>query len=314
MSMLTGSYATGTASIASASTTVTIVGGLTTALVAGDPFYCGNCIGVINSITDNTHFELSLPWAGTTQSAAQYIVTYMSTQRYSSAFNGQKVRQLLTLLDGIGVIYYVPSTSSVPDPANGNDGDVALKIVPGSQWPFWVKQSGVWVNMGSPVGITWDGLWNSGTAYVANSIVTRLGVLYIAAGPTTGNAPESSPSYWQLLLQGGNLFPLAFDASDRPDSGDTFRRFCFPVPVTFYSGLTGSVANALIPATATAVISLQQNGTQFATLTFAAGATTGTFACATTTTFSAGGIFSMIAPNPRDATLATLAITVLGYR
>jgi hypothetical protein len=395
MALLTGSYATGTASVANDSTTVTITG-TTSSFVPGDIFQAGTGVSMISSVTDTTHFELVLPWAASTVTGGAYQVTYLSTQRYQSAFNGQKVRQLLTLLDGIGVIYYVPSTASVPDPANGNDGDVALKITTGQAFQWWVKQSGAWVSQGSAIGLTWQGLWNSAHTYGANDITSRLGVLYIALLAGTNNPPEVSPTYWQVLLQGGNRYDLAFDASDRPDSGDTFRRFVFTTTVQFVAGMTDSRAYALIGATSTAVISLLKNNTQFATITFAAvGATvtasiaspcvitdtahglaagqavsftttgmlptglspgvvyyvlaaglttnsyelgltpgasaivtsgsqsgthtrfsssTGTFSCPTTTTFNPGDIIDMIAPNPRDATLATLAITVTGYR
>jgi hypothetical protein len=314
MPMLTGSYATGTASVANGATTVTLTGGITTPLVPGDPFYSGNAVGLINSITDNTHFELALPWAGTTAVNAAFVVPYLGAQRYQSAYNGQKVRQLLTLLDGIGVIYYVPSTQSVPDPANGNDGDFALKIVPGSAFTFFQKTAGVWVNLGQPVGIANQGFWSSTTAYKVNDIVSRLGVLYIATALSTNQAPEAAPTYWQTLLAGGNRYDLAFDASDRPDSGDTFRRFVFTASVQYNAGMAESRAIALVAATASAVFSIKKNGTQFATVTFAAGGTTGTFACATTTTFAPGDVLTLTAPNPRDATLATIAITMTGYR
>jgi hypothetical protein len=394
MTLLSGAYATGTASIANGSKTVTLAGGITSSLVPGDIFQAGNGIGMIDSVTDTLHFLLTLPWAAPDVTAGVYQVTYLAAQRTLATFNGQKTRQLLALLDGIGVMYYVPATQSMPDPANGNDGDFAIKIVPGSAWTFWIKRSGVWVSLGQPVGVANQGLWDPAYSYGVNDIVSRLGVLYIALLANTNLPPESSATYWSVLLQGGNLFPLAFDASDRPDSGDTFRRFVFPVPVQFVAGMTGSVANALIGATATAVISIRKNGTQFATITFAAvgaaatmtiaspgvitdtahgllanatvlftttgrlpaglnagtvyyiltpttdtyqlaatqGGTAiatsgsqvgthtrftssiGTVACPSTTTFAKGDILDMLAPNPRDGTLATLAITLLGYR
>jgi hypothetical protein len=392
--MLTGSYNTGTASVTQGATTVTLTAGLTSGMVSGDVFQAGGGLSMINSITDATHFELVLPWAPATVTAGAYQVTYLSTQRYQSAFNGQKIRELLVLLDGIGVIYYVPAAASVPDPANGNNGDVALKITPGEAFLWWVKISGVWVEQGSAIGVAFQGLWSSTTAYNTNDIVSRLGVLYIALIAGTNEPPEANPTYWEVLLQGGNRYDIAFDASDRPASGDTFRRCVFPTSVQFIAGMTDSRANALIGATASAVIGIRKNGVQFATLTFAASGVTvtvsiaapgvitdtahgliagqpvvfsttgalpdgisagttyyvlnpttntyqlsllpggtavntagsqsgahkrfansaGTFACPTTTTFAAGDVVDMLAPSPRDATLASLAITITGYR
>jgi hypothetical protein len=309
-----GFYSTGTASVAAGSTTVTLTGGITTQLVSGDPFYANNAIGLIDSITDNTHFVLRQPWSGSTISAAPYTVAFLASSRYESAFTGQKVRELLSKLDGVGVIYYVPAAQSAPDVSIGLEGQFAIKIVPGNAWTFYVKTSGVWVSLGSPIGVAYRALWSSSTAYLTNDIVGRLGVVYIALTNSTNVAPEANPATWGVLIQGGNRYDLAFDASDRPDSGDTFRRFIFTTTVQFNAGMTDSRAMALVAATSSAVFNIQKNGTNFATITFAAGATTGTFACATTTTFNAGDVLSIVAPNPRDATLATIAITMTGYR
>lgn len=389
-----GFYSTGAASVANGGTTVTLVGGLTTQLVSGDPFYANNSIGLIDTITDTTHFELRMPWQGSTLVAQSYTVAFFSALRYDAAYLGQGVRDLLTKLDGVGVIYYVPVGQSEPDVSVGVDGQFAIKIVPGAAWTFWVKQLGVWVSVGAPIGLAWKALWSSATSYITNDIVARLGVLYIALQSGSNHAPESSPTYWQVLLQGGNRYDLAFDASDRPDSGDTFRRFIYTTTVQYLSGLSESRAQALIGATSSAVIALQKNGVQFGTITFPASgaavtisiaspgvitqnahgmvagtpvlftttgklpngidsgavyyvvnpttntyqiaatpggtpiATTGSqlgthnrftisngvFASPSATTFAAGDVLTMIAPNPRDETLATLAITLTGYR
>lgn len=313
--MLSGQYNTGNISVANGDTTVTFAGGgLTTTLVAGDPLFAGSSCGMIDSITDSTHLELALPWAGATLTNAAYIVPYLSVQRYSSAYNGQKVRELIAYLDDKGIIYYVPSDQDEPDPAFGNDGDIALQITPGAAWVWWVKTAGVWVSQGSPIGIAWRSAWSSATAYITNDIVSRLGRLYIALTNNTNFAPESNPTKWELLFEGGERYDLMFDASDRPDSGDRFRRAVFSTTVTFPAGLSDSVANCLTPAAASAVFSIRKNNVQFGTLTFSIGAYTGVFAAASDTTFVSGDVLEIIAPNPRDANLADIAITLTGFR
>lgn len=265
-----GAYSTGTASVASGSKTVTLTGGYTTTLLSGDPFYAGNGFGLIDTITDDTHFELSLPWNGTSIANVEYLVAYLSVTRYQNAYGAKQVRDLITLLDSVGLIYYVPDGQSVPDVSIGEEGQYAIKIVPGAAWTFWVKQSGVWVNLGSPIGIAWKAAWSSATTYGVNDIVARNGILYLAIAPSTNAPPETNPAKWQVLLQGGNRYDLAWDASDRPDSGETFRRFVYSVAVQYNAGLTESRASALIGATATTVFSIQRNGVEFGTLTFAA--------------------------------------------
>jgi hypothetical protein len=88
----------------------------------------------------------------------------------------------------------------------------------------------------------------------------------------------------------------------------------YPPGVTFRAGLTDSAAGAEVAATAEAVFSITKNGTQFATLTFAAASATGVFACAADTAFTTGDILRVIAPSPRDATLSGVAATFIGYR
>jgi hypothetical protein len=84
--------------------------------------------------------------------------------------------------------------------------------------------------------------------------------------------------------------------------------------VTFPAGLTGSIATASVAATASAAFSVQKNGVSAGTITFAAGATSGTFAAASAITLAAGDILSISAPGAADATLANVGIVLAGTR
>lgn len=314
--MLTGNYNTGLVSVTEDDTTVLLTGGLTTSLVAGDFFQAGKCLGIVDSVTDSTHFELSLPWAGDTLVSAEYQVYFFSPQRYSQVYNGQKVRELLTLLDGIGIMYYVSSDASAPDPGLGDDGNFAVKIVPGTSWKFWVKQSGAWVSLGSPVGLAWQGVWSASHTggYFPNDVVSRLGTTYIAKAANTNNPPESNPVYWDVLITASNLFPLLWSDSDQPASGEVILKTKFGTQVTFPAGMAASKAFADAAPTADAVFSLKKNGVEFATYKFLAGQTTATFTCPSDTVFSASDVYSEVAPAPRDATLKGVSSTKIGYR
>lgn len=309
-----GFYKTGTASVASGSKTVSLFGALTTQFEVGDSFFAGSAVGLIESITDDTHFELALPWAGSTLSGGAYVVQFLAPSRYEAAYTGMKLRELLTRLDGIGIIYYVPAGQTQPDVAVGDEGDFAIRIVPGAAWTFWVKQSGVWTALGAPLGVAWKSVWSSGQAYVANDIVSRLGVTYIALLPGTNHPPESSPTYWEVLLQGGNRYDLLWSDSDMPASGETIIRIVMTTTVTFPAGMGASKAIAQVAPTASAVFSLRKNGVEFATYTFAAGQTTATFSCPTQTVFAPGDVYSEHAPAPRDSTLFGVSSTKTAYR
>lgn len=137
-----------------------------------------------------------------------------------------------------------------------------------------------------------------------------------ALQPSTGKRWHKEGGQWILDGTADALFSrydLASFDTDRPASGELIVKI-FLDGVTFRAGLTDSRAGAEVAATADAVFSITKNGTEFATLTFAASSATGTFACVADTTFALGDVLRVIAPNPRDATLSGVAATFIGYR
>lgn len=103
----------------------------------------------------------------------------------------------------------------------------------------------------------------------------------------------------------------------RPGAGETVWSGILDVavdfPVDFNDINHVSRAKAGVTATATAVYSIQKNGVEFGTLSFGAGITNGVFD-GTATSFVAGDVLSIVAPSPRDATLAQVALTLAGNR
>jgi hypothetical protein len=83
-------------------------------------------------------------------------------------------------------------------------------------------------------------------------------------------------------------------------------------PFTLPAGLAGSRASYGTAPTAAVTLTLKKNGTAFATIAFAAGATVGSFAAATETTFVAGDVVTLRAPNGTDTTAKDLAVTLRG--
>lgn len=71
-----------------------------------------------------------------------------------------------------------------------------------------------------------------------------------------------------------------------------------------------SVATAEAAATATTVFSIQRNGSEVGTVTFAAAGTTGTISVPTEVVFAAGDRLSIQAPDPADDTIESVGITL----
>lgn len=309
-------YNTGTMSLANGATTAIFTGSLlSTQAEIGDMIYVNNLVIYVSAVTDDTHLEVTPPWGGTSLVGVNYVLLKISKSRYDPALTQQKIRDMLTFYEDLGFFYFV--NGSAPDPAVGIDGQWALKVNSGP-WKVWYHTGGSWVLQGSPAGIQPKGLWNVGTTYALNDAVSWQGSLYSSnVAGNIGNQPDTSPTQWTLVMTNGDRYDIAFFDTDRPASGELVAK-CEPYGVSFAAGLSQSSANAEVGATSTAVYSFRKNGTEFATLTFAAGGQAGTqngtFACATTTTFGAGDIFTMYAPAVRDATLSGVGGNIVGFR
>jgi hypothetical protein len=108
-------------------------------------------------------------------------------------------------------------------------------------------------------------------------------------------------------------YDIASNAAGLPGAGATIMMVAISRAMTLASGLANSVAKAGTGATAQAVFTLNKNGTNVGTLTFTAGATTGTFASSSQISLAAGDVLTLIAPSTQDATLADIAWTLNGY-
>lgn len=124
---------------------------------------------------------------------------------------------------------------------------------------------------------------------------------------------------WSTLVpfrgpRGGDVYDIAIWDNNRPASSEILYEFTFTRSVAFEAGLTTSRGKSRVAATASSVFSLQKNGVEFGTMTFALGTTTATFAAASQTTFAADDVLTVVAPNPRDDTLSGVHATLAGTR
>jgi len=105
---------------------------------------------------------------------------------------------------------------------------------------------------------------------------------------------------------------IGYQSGDKPAAAAEISCI-LPSGVTFPANLTGSAYFANTGPTAEAVVSIRKNGTQFATMTVAAGGTTSATWAGTETAFAAGDRLSFVFP-AQDATWAGVSIMVKGVR
>jgi hypothetical protein len=307
-----GTYSQGLVDVTNGSAVVPGTGVLWTDVLEGDALVRGGALAFVLSVNEDfDELMLKRPWPGSTALGATYDIYKTSWLRYEPALLQAKVRELLQRLNGVGIIYAV--TGDAPDAEIGDDNDYALKTNT-AVWKLWLKVDGEWVLQSTPAGIDWLGAWSALTNYVPGQGVSRLGRSYRSKTSNTNQPPETNPDDWDLLADSGGRYDLAVSDNDRPATGETLIRHVFTTSVTFPAGLTESRADSVVAAAASAVFSLRKNGAPFGTATFALGSTTATFAAASDTAFAAGDVLTIVAPDPRDATLSGVAMTLAGFR
>ena len=101
-----------------------------------------------------------------------------------------------------------------------------------------------------------------------------------------------------------------------PGVGELLYRFRVPETSTLLPDLLGCSAQADTAATASAVLSVRRNGSQVGTITFAAAGTVATLATTSNAAqaFAANDFLDVVAPNPADATLADITLSLLIVR
>lgn len=98
----------------------------------------------------------------------------------------------------------------------------------------------------------------------------------------------------------------------QPAAGEVILRVPATRRTRFKADLAGSHGVAGTAPTAQTDFDIQRNGASFATMRFAAGATSGTFIAASETVLEPGQVLSVIAPSTPDATLAGIGFTLAG--
>lgn len=155
-----------------------------------------------------------------------------------------------------------------------------------------------------------DGIAAGATAYIHPA---GDGNLHVPATGTTNNG--------KVLRAGATAGSLSwvsqpYDISQfingKPLASETLVRVIAPRVFSLAANFAGCYAYCTTTATASAVFNLLKNGANVGTVTFAVGATSGTFSATAGVTFNAGDQFVIQAPETIDSTLSDLAFTMSG--
>ena len=148
---------------------------------------------------------------------------------------------------------------------------------------------------------------SSGTSNPTSPTTGEL--FYRTDSPNTGLYVYNGTT-WEPV--GGTApYDIAFTVADKPIADATVLYIPLPRACSIPTDATLSRASAgTAGTTSTSTFSLRKNGTQFGTFSFAASATTATFTV-TATSFVAGDVLSVTAPNPQNSTLANIGVTLV---
>jgi hypothetical protein len=107
-------------------------------------------------------------------------------------------------------------------------------------------------------------------------------------------------------------YRIGFFAGQGHEADEVLGRHDATDPFTLPAGLAGSRASYGTAPTAAVTLTLKKNGTAFAAIAFAAGATVGSFAAAAETGFAPGDVVTLHGPSGTDATANDLSVTLRG--
>jgi hypothetical protein len=143
---------------------------------------------------------------------------------------------------------------------------------------------------------------------------------YNTIGLSPGQAPNAfGAGIYGLAIEGHILdylpaYHLTHFAAGQPASGGVILRHVFSRAARLPAGASLSRAVAGAAATGPSTLALLKNGPPIGAVQFAAAATTASFSVAAAVDFAAGDMLAIAAPDPQDATLADIALTlVLGF-
>ncbi len=118
-------------------------------------------------------------------------------------------------------------------------------------------------------------------------------------------------------ISGYELSDISYDMSSgvvgKPTTAMTLMRVKLTRAITIPANFTGSQSVAGVAAAAQSVFSIKKNGSQIATMTFAASGTVATFSTQAAVSFAAGDVLDVLAPGTVDTNLSDIYFTIAGF-
>lgn len=179
---------------------------------------------------------------------------------------------------------------------------------------FWTDDNGNLQTVKIPAQFVYGTKWTTG-----NGLPTQPGILTgdLYLDVTSGDifSWNGTTNTWGAPITNlinGSL-TVAIWAAASPASGQVLYSLDCPWPAMFAADFSTSLATCNVAPTRNAVFSLQKNGTQFGTCTFAIGSTTGVFSTSgQPVSFAVGDVFNIVAPATADTTLAGVRMSLIG--
>lgn len=265
---------------------IAIKRGAATALSAGD--IQANQIVIV--IYDGTNFQLQT-LTGTAGVASSRAINTTAPLTGGGDLSADRT---LAISNFTGDSGSGGAAGAVPAPSAG---DAAAKK--------YLKADGTWhAAVETPLTTKGDLYTRTSSADTRQAVGSDGQVLVADSAQTNGIKWASEPYDVAVFFPGAQT-----------SASQLFSRFIPSRAVTFPSGLSPSTATAVTAATGSTVISLQKNGVQFGTITFASSGTSGTFAAASSSSFNGtSDVLSIVGPASADATLADIGIVISGTR
>jgi microcystin-dependent protein len=135
---------------------------------------------------------------------------------------------------------------------------------------------------------------------------------HVAADITDFNAAVDARIAANLGV--GLPVPVSLDVGGTMTNGEYLGGWIAPFACSFPAGASGSRVTAGTAATGSTTISVKKNGTEFATIAWAASGTVATVTITSTTSFAINDVMTFHGPATADATLADVRGNLLGTR
>jgi hypothetical protein len=187
---------------------------------------------------------------------------------------------------------------------------------PSGVWEFYSPKAGWLVynvadtTFYSYSGSAWGALSGGGGGATAFTGLSDVPGSYSGAG---GKAVEVNSGATALVFS-AKPFDVSVFVPGLGSNNQKLIRVKLARAVTFPASATLSQADASAAATGSTTFTLKKNGSSFATVNYAASATSGTWTQASDAVFAAGDLLEIDGQATADATLADVGITLAGVR